>query len=268
MPGRIQCIQENLLGLSWHDSAWVPMLNSSNVLEYFSERTNPFYDRTCNNEIIKMQRLNPDQLCNMTGLEYILLHVQEPILYVIRKQDRQSSNQTIPIADYYIIAGVIYQAPDLISVINSRLLTSVFHLQSAFDDLFNMMQYQPSKGYSWDIKSQMSTTGIIKKDLKEEPSSNFQRQRVDMLLMELTRRFPLPVMKHTASESKYSVSYNFRNIVSVENPLEIQSSRSETTPPIKTEKIDEIVSIKEERSDQIITSPSMKPPPEKKSRLN
>lgn len=33
----------------------------------------------------------------------------------------------IPLADYYIIAGVIYQAPDLGSVINSRVV-SVFTL--------------------------------------------------------------------------------------------------------------------------------------------
>ena len=58
----------------------------------------------------------------MTGIEYILLHAQEPILYVIRKQTRQSSTQAHPIADYYIIAGTVYQAPDLVSVINSRLV--------------------------------------------------------------------------------------------------------------------------------------------------
>ena len=62
----------------------------------------------------------------MTGLEYMLLHVQEPILYVIRKQHRHSATQVTPLADYYIIAGVVYQAPDLGSVLNSRIVSSNF----------------------------------------------------------------------------------------------------------------------------------------------
>ena len=59
---------------------------------------------------------------NMVGIEFILLHVQEPILYVIRKQHRHSPTEATPMADYYIIAGTIYQAPDLASVFNSRLV--------------------------------------------------------------------------------------------------------------------------------------------------
>lgn len=59
---------------------------------------------------------------NMVGVEYILLHVQDPILYVIRKQHRHSPTEATPMADYYIIAGTIYQAPDLASVFNSRLV--------------------------------------------------------------------------------------------------------------------------------------------------
>ncbi|KAF3814965.1 hypothetical protein GH733_017241 [Mirounga leonina] len=89
-------------------------------LDYFSERSNPFYDRTCNNEVVKMQRLTLEHLNQMVGVEFILLHAQEPILFIIWKQQRQSPTQVIPLADYYIIAGVIYQAPDLGSVINSR----------------------------------------------------------------------------------------------------------------------------------------------------
>ena len=155
-------ISENPLFVSWVDSAWIPVLNQNNVLDYFSERTNPFYDRTCNNEILKMQKLGVAdvQLTNMQvspllnsfvrfwgeprinkpsllkGPEYCLLHVQEPILYVVRKQIRHSPTQVLacfspkttihasrlsdrslskvtPVSDYYILAGVIYQAPDI-----------------------------------------------------------------------------------------------------------------------------------------------------------
>ncbi|XP_065200068.1 mediator of RNA polymerase II transcription subunit 6-like [Planococcus citri] len=256
MPGRVPCVpNENPLSISWHDSAWVPLVNSSNVLDYFSERSNPFYDRTCNNETLKMQRMSLEQLVNMTGLEYTLLHVQEPILYVIRKQHRASPTQAVPVADYYIIAGTVYQAPDLISVVNSRLLTTVSHLQSAFDDLFGITKYQPSKGYSWDVKTPSNAPGsVVKKDNKEEPSSNFQRQRVDMLLMELTRRFPPPIVKPPTVE----IAEN--NVV--ENPAPKQepagtSGRAE----IKHESRDD------PRSEQPVTSPSMKPPPEKKPRI-
>lgn len=63
----------------------------------------------------------------MTGVEYVLLHVQEPILYVIRKQHRHSITELTPLADYYIIAGIVYQAPDLASVFNSRLVC-IFHV--------------------------------------------------------------------------------------------------------------------------------------------
>ena len=144
MSGGETKISENPLFVSWVDSAWIPVLNQSNVMDYFSERTNPFYDRTCNNEILKMQKLGvlDAQLGNMQGPEYCLLHVQEPILYVIRKQIRHSPTQVTPVNDYYIIAGVIYQAPDIGSVLNSRILTGVSHLQSAFEEARGYARYR------------------------------------------------------------------------------------------------------------------------------
>jgi len=103
-------------------------------MDYFGEKSNPFYDRTCNNEILRMQRVSMDQLQNMQGVEFVLLHVQEPILYVIRKQQRHSPTRVTPLADYYITNGIVYQAPDLGSVLNSRLVTTINHLQSAFEE--------------------------------------------------------------------------------------------------------------------------------------
>lgn len=88
--------EANLLHTCWHDPAWIPMLNPHNVMDYFMERTNPFYDRTCNNEVLKMQRANPEQLGSMVGVEYCLLYVQEPILYVVRKQHRSSPSHVVP----------------------------------------------------------------------------------------------------------------------------------------------------------------------------
>uniref|UniRef100_A0A7N5KFV4 Mediator of RNA polymerase II transcription subunit 6 n=1 Tax=Ailuropoda melanoleuca TaxID=9646 RepID=A0A7N5KFV4_AILME len=99
----------------------------------------------------------------MVGVEYILLHAQEPILFIIRKQQRQSPTQVIPLADYYIIAGVIYQAPDLGSVINSRVLTAVHGIQSAFDEAMSYCRYHPSKGYWWHFKDHEEQAKVWRK---------------------------------------------------------------------------------------------------------
>ncbi|CAF4911197.1 mediator of RNA polymerase II transcription subunit 6 [Pieris napi] len=276
--GHLPIANENPLGLSWHDSAWIPSLNPSNIMDYFSERSNPFFDRTCNNEVVKMQRLSMDQLQNMTGLEYILLHVQEPILYVIRKQHRHSPMQTIPLADYYIIAGIVYQAPDLASVLNSRLLSAVHHLQCSFEETMSYSKYHPSKGYWWDFKpnkpgispfnSGQSAPKEVSNTPKEEPSTLFQRQRVDMLLAELVRQFPLPTITTTANQTN-GVSVKAEN--NNDKGDKGGDSNNMNNITIKQEPIDSIhpemtngnmhMEIKQE-----IKQENMKPPPEKKPR--
>lgn len=83
----------------------------------------------------------------------------------------------IPLSDYYIIAGVVYQAPDLGTVISSRVvsichvmteecsgiasinilcfqLSAVHGIQSAFDEAMSYCRYHPSKGYCWHFKDQ------------------------------------------------------------------------------------------------------------------
>ncbi|XP_033125836.1 mediator of RNA polymerase II transcription subunit 6-like [Anneissia japonica] len=192
--------EDNPLHMTWHDSAWIPLLDPSNVMNYFSERSNPFYDRKCNNEIVKMQRQNPEQLINMIGLEYQLLHVHDPILYVIRKQHRFSPTNVTPLADYYIIAGVIYQAPDLCSVLNARMLTAAFNIQSAFEETLSFSRYKSSCGYWWEFKDKAKQEKEKKKPKKEEPASMFQRQKVDVLLSKLADRFPPKVVQPKPGE--------------------------------------------------------------------
>merc|ERR1711874_225296 len=100
--------------------------------------------------------------------------------------------QSTPVCDYYILGGVVYQAPDLGSVMNSRLLSGISHLQGAFEEAGGYSRYHPSRGYWWDFgrEKEEEKKKKDKKQEKEEPSSMFQRRRVDMLLDQLTRQFP------------------------------------------------------------------------------
>uniref|UniRef100_A0A6B2G6T1 Mediator of RNA polymerase II transcription subunit 6 n=1 Tax=Myxobolus squamalis TaxID=59785 RepID=A0A6B2G6T1_MYXSQ len=114
--------------LSWRDEACLPNLNGNTVLNYFCQTSNPFYDRTCNNEIIKMQRLNISALVNMCGIEYELITNQEPALYVICKQKRVNVNSAVPIAYYYILNGTVYQCPDALCFVRNKLVRLI-HIQ-------------------------------------------------------------------------------------------------------------------------------------------
>lgn len=62
MGGSVQFVQDNPLWISWHDTNLLASLNPSTVLDYFCRKSNPFYERVCNNETVRMQRLGLDQL--------------------------------------------------------------------------------------------------------------------------------------------------------------------------------------------------------------
>ncbi|XP_029187375.2 mediator of RNA polymerase II transcription subunit 6-like [Acropora muricata] len=230
---------ESQLGLSWHDSAWIPVLNPGNVLEYFSQRTNPFYDRTCNNEVVKMQRLDPSTLQTMTGIEYEVLHVQDPILYVIRKQHRISPTQVTPMADYYMLAGIVYQAPDLCSVFNSRLLSALHHIQAAFSEASSYSRYHPSKGYWWQFKEKQQKLNDAKnsdgektksiEDSKSEPSSLFQREGVHFLLGELSKKFPPQFLQQGQALPGQTKKQGDNISTEDSDPKEGQTTESSTT---------------------------------------
>jgi len=245
---------ESCLQQTWHDPAWIPILNHTNVMDYFSERSNPFYNRQCNNEVIKMQRLNPEQMINMTGLEYILLHMQEPILYIIRLQVRHSPNQVMPVTHYYIVAGTVYQAPDLSSVINSRMLNTIHNLESALEEAQSFSRYHPSKGYWWEFKDQAQTEKLMnkeKKKRKEEPGSAFQKHRVDLLLADLAHKFPQKLPALPCTEKKEETIKNETKLV-----------KTEIKQEIRTEKAAERTS-----SQGQLRNSSTRPPPEKKPKL-
>ena len=108
---------------------------------------------------------------NLLFVNNLLLNVkviscQEPILYIVRKQQRHSPTQVTPISDYYIVAGIVYQAPDLGSVVNSRLLSTVTHLQSAFEEARSYSKYHPSKGHCWQFSNSGSAASKAEAEKK------------------------------------------------------------------------------------------------------
>lgn len=169
------------LRLSWQDSQWIPHLNPENILDYFCQKSNPFYDKQCNNEFARMQRMTPEQMLDLNGFEYKLLHVQEPILYVIRKQERSGPDNVTPLTDYYILAGIVYQAPDLNSIIQSRVLNSALNLRSALEEFQSLSTFSPANGYIWKSQQNNKSTKSIERTSKQDDFSRFQR-KIDGLM--------------------------------------------------------------------------------------
>ncbi|KAJ1030174.1 hypothetical protein NDA16_001086 [Ustilago loliicola] len=119
-------------------------LTEHNVMAYFA--TSPFFDRRSNNEQIRMQniangiqnltggmgaRQEEEELKRFTGLEFVLVHSRAPLCFVVQKRWRTSATETAPLAAYYIINDSIYQAPDMYSILATRLQSTVYGLKSS-----------------------------------------------------------------------------------------------------------------------------------------
>uniref|UniRef100_A0A1I7XPP5 Mediator of RNA polymerase II transcription subunit 6 n=1 Tax=Heterorhabditis bacteriophora TaxID=37862 RepID=A0A1I7XPP5_HETBA len=132
-------------------------------------------------------------LITMTGIQYVLWSAQPP-LYVICKHRRNSSQNVTPLAYYYVINGTVYQAPDLHTFVQSRLLGAVEPLKSAFDQVIQFSRYNVAKGYYWEFKEKPATNEDETQTEEEKPlqarSSHFQKTRTHMLMQNLFEQFP------------------------------------------------------------------------------
>jgi mediator of RNA polymerase II transcription subunit 6 len=90
--------------------------------EYFSG--SQWYDRTCLNEQWKIQGVQPtDEVRSRSaGIEYRMVHLQPPVLYVLRKERREGGQDARALGSYYILDGTIFQAPTVEHVITSRMV--------------------------------------------------------------------------------------------------------------------------------------------------
>jgi mediator of RNA polymerase II transcription subunit 6 len=130
---------EELAYVCFRDVAWLSSypLSEASVLDYFA--LSQFYERTCNNEVLKMQARFTDnaalltQLHKMTGIEYAVVKSTPPKLFVIAKQERHSPEKVSIQNVYYVLDGSVFMAPSLQSIVSSRVTASLHYLGDALD---------------------------------------------------------------------------------------------------------------------------------------
>jgi len=155
-----------------------------NVLDYFY--TSPFFDITSNNQLIRTQGVRPEHLLNMTGIEYSLdeINISEPNLFVIKMQLRKSPREAVLLDIFYCLDGVIYQAPDMLDLVRSRILKTSHYLRNSFELLHGTTEYTSENGHlCWsNILNTIDTENILVDDGKNSINSNFIEEDVDELL--------------------------------------------------------------------------------------
>ncbi|TBU07245.1 subunit 6 of mediator of RNA polymerase II transcription [Hamiltosporidium magnivora] len=158
--------------ISFRDNYWLNTntLTPETVLTYFSN--SQFYDKSCNNEILKMQTQYNNlidlklKLNEMKGIQYIVDHTDtNNTLFVIQKIKRYSSNDIELLNIYYIIHGNIYQSPTNIGIFKSRMCNMFFYLSEALDMYLDRRIYNPFKGSSI---GKINTLEIHESEIEEE----------------------------------------------------------------------------------------------------
>ncbi|KAK9231608.1 hypothetical protein WN943_021846 [Citrus x changshan-huyou] len=177
----------DMTGICFRDQLWLNTypLDRNMIFDYFT--LSLFYDRTCNNEQLRMRSIHPldiSQLSKMTGIEYMLSEVMEPHLFVIRKQKRDGPEKVTPMLTYYVLDGSIYQAPQLCNVFSARIGRALHYIQKAFTTAASKLE---KIGYV-DAENDGGTplhskAGKETIDLKEV-------KRVDQILASLQRKLP------------------------------------------------------------------------------
>lgn len=142
---------DDLTQVMWNDKVWLQYfpLNDQSAMLYFS--MSQFYDKNCNNEIIRMQRLDPALLRSMKGIEYSLTGNPAPGLFIITKSERTLDPPKLePLATYYIHDGNIYQAPSIHAILSTRMLQSLHHLKGAFETMQSSVEFSGQGKYVWN----------------------------------------------------------------------------------------------------------------------
>jgi len=188
----------DLTAVQWSDKRWLSYLslNATTALDYFS--LSPFYDAASNNELVKMQRLDPAALLpTMTGVEYAVEAVppdREPCrIYIVHKVFRTGPGpaDVTPLATFYIDAGVIYQAPSVAGVLGCVVRSSFDAVRAAWAAVHGAAAVECSApgGFVWKPPPGGGATAAAAADADvaagREGAAPTERRVVDTLLVGL-----------------------------------------------------------------------------------
>ena len=133
-------MEEPLSWITFRDVTWLQQfqLTSESVFIYLG--LSQFYDRTCNNEVLRMQtrftaEANADhsqKLLSMVGTEYALITAKAPEYFLLHKRQRSSPSSTALLAVIFVLNGTIYLAPSLHALLTYRINSLTDHLNAAW----------------------------------------------------------------------------------------------------------------------------------------
>lgn len=88
---------------------------------------------------------------DMVGYEYQLNDKvsYDPSLYIINYMYRKSKKQTVLLNMFYILEGTIYPCPNLYSIIQYRLNSSIYYLKEALESCSNTFEFSVTNGFYW-----------------------------------------------------------------------------------------------------------------------
>ncbi|KAH3757617.1 mediator of RNA polymerase II transcription subunit 6 [Pelomyxa schiedti] len=200
---------EEQLAEVFRDEMWLEEsggVNFDNVLDYFAR--SQFYTRNCLNEEARRQAealvktSNSHRATPMTQEEFVRCmrdqeadtfrrfssgtefskSQQSPQLFVIRKLERKTENDVAShslLAVYYVVNGSIYQAPDLNTLVCSRMNKTFSHLHSAMVELQKSIHFHPAKNVTWDWTPEAKPASICPTLTKAENTAlvdNFMKR--------------------------------------------------------------------------------------------
>jgi len=196
--------------MTWRYDSWIYYydLNKLTVLDYFKH--SPFYDATCNNEVVLQQGGSTERIYEMEGLYYepdLKTSSQDPTYFMIRKLHRERRPggggrggagrfRDRLLALYYVLGqgpgrGTVFALPDLHSVLRYNLSTSLHYANSAFQVLRERVKYNRGKHYTWDhsdrpenknqelVQAASSSSSSTKQAQQQQQQQQQQNQQAD-----------------------------------------------------------------------------------------